>query len=212
MASMSFQTWLMFCATEAILCFTPGPAVLLVVSQGLARGAVAGLGASFGILAANMIYFILSASGIGAIILASYDLFFLIKWAGAAYLIWMGARMLLARGVSLVREAGQEGDSRGRLAPFTHGLVTQGANPKALVFFTALLPQFIDPSGGVPSQVAVLAISSTIIEFVVLSIYIGLCHRARTMIHRPAFAASLSRVGGIFLIGAGAGLATMRRT
>jgi threonine/homoserine/homoserine lactone efflux protein len=207
---MSIEAWLLFCATETVLCFTPGPAVLTVVSLSLARGASAGLRASIGILAANTFYFVLSGTGVGAVLLASWEVFFLIKWVGAAYLIWLGARMLLTRASGLAQAAaGPAG--QGSLAPFTHGLVTQGANPKALVFFTALLPQFIDPDAAVPVQVAVLGVSSIIIELLVLGLYAALAHRARTMVQQPALATSLNRAGGVLLIGAGAGLATMRR-
>ncbi len=204
---MSFQTWILFCATETVLCFTPGPAVLLVVSLALTRGARAGLGASVGILAANAFYFLLSATGIGAILLASWELFVLIKWLGAAYLVWLGLRMLLARPHPLAA-----GDSPSRsIAPVRHGLITQGANPKALVFFTALLPQFVDPAHPVPAQIAVLGISSILIELAVLGIYVAVCHRARSMMRRPGFATALNRTGGVLLIGAGAGMATIRQ-
>ena len=205
---MTIETWLLFCVTETVLCFTPGPAVLLVVSLGLTTGARAGLGASLGILAANAFYFILSATGIGAVLLASYELFFLIKWIGAAYLVWLGLRMLLSRANAF--EQASTAAPR-TLRPFTHGVVTQGANPKALVFFTALLPQFIHPESAVPYQVTILAVSSILIELAVLSIYVAVCHRARGMMHRPGFATSLNRAGGVLLIGAGAGMATLRR-
>jgi len=206
---MTIETWLLFCATETVLCFTPGPAVLLVVSLGLTAGARAGLGASLGILAANGFYFILSATSIGAVLLASYELFFLIKWIGAAYLVWLGARMLLSR-ANAFEHASTSGPQRA-LRPFAHGVVTQGANPKALVFFTALLPQFIHPESAVPYQVTILAVSSILIELTVLSIYVALCRHARGMMRRAGFATSLKRAGGMLLIGAGAGMATMRR-
>jgi len=209
---MTVEAWLLFCVTETVLCFTPGPAVLLVVSCALTRGARAGVGASLGILAANTFYFVLSATGIGAVLLASWELFFLIKWVGAAYLIWIGARMLLSRANAFDPTDAGGPAPRQSLTPFTHGVVTQGANPKALLFFTALLPQFINPEAAVPAQVAILAVSSILIEFVALSIYVAVCQRARRLAQRPALAASLHRAGGVLLIGAGAGLATMRRS
>ncbi len=209
---MSFEAWLLFCVTETVLCFTPGPAVLLVVSLALAHGAQAGLHASVGILAANAFYFVLSASGIGALLLASWELFFLIKWVGAAYLIWLGLRMLLSHASAFAPDTETGRTTRRARGPFTHGLVTQGANPKALVFFSALLPQFISPDGSVPFQVAILGVSSIFIELVVLSIYVVACHRARRVVQRPALATSLNRAGGMLLIGAGAGLATLRRS
>jgi hypothetical protein len=90
-----------------------------------------------------------------------------------------------------------------------HGLITQGANPKALVFFTALLP-FVDSGRAIAPQIAILGISS-IIEFTVLALYVAVCQRARGMVQRPGFATALNRAGGVLLIGAGAGLATTNR-
>src|SRR5262249_4888401 len=113
---------------------------------------------------------------------------------------------------ALAGETGMEPESRRRLKPFAHGLVTQGANPKAIVFFTALLPQFIDPAGGVASQVALLGISSIVIELAVLALYVAACPRARAVVRRPGLALILNRGGGLMLIGAGAGLAAMRRS
>jgi len=206
---VSFETWLFFCATEAVLSFTPGPAVLLVVSMALTRGARAGLEASAGILGANAFYFVVSATGIGAMLLASWELFFLIRWLGAAYLIWLGLHMLLARPSASASDATVP--ARRGMAPLTHGLITQGANPKALLFFTALLPQFVDPAGAIPMQIAILGVSSILIELAVLSIYVAACHRARRVTRRPGLVTALNRAGGVLLIGAGAGLAAMRR-
>jgi len=209
---MTLQAWLLFCATETVLCLSPGPAVLLVVSLSLTRGARAGFPASLGILAANALYFAVSATGIGAILLASWDLFFLIKWLGAAYLVWLGARMLLAPPSALPRESEPELRARRATRPFAHGLITQGANPKVLIYFTAILPQFITVEGSVPVQVAILGVSSMLIELAVLALYIALCHRARRTVHHPGVATALARAGGVLLISAGARLATMRRS
>src|SRR5690606_26050073 len=85
-ARMSWETWIAFCALETMLCLSPGPAVVFVVSAALGRGPRSGFAAAFGILAGNAFYFALSATGIAAIILASSALFTALKWAGAAYL------------------------------------------------------------------------------------------------------------------------------
>lgn len=207
---MTTQTWLLFCATETALCFTPGPAVLLVVSLALARGVPAGLGASFGILAANSAYFVVSATSLGAILLASWHVFFLIKWVGAAYLIWLGLRMIFFPAVRAPAERPGPSQPGFRPGAFGHGFVTQAANPKALVFFTALLPQFIDPAGAVPLQVMILGVSAVLIELAVLGIYVAACHGARRWVGDARFATPLQRVGGVFLVGAGARLAVTR--
>jgi threonine/homoserine/homoserine lactone efflux protein len=202
----------LFCATETALCFAPGPAVLLVVSQSLSRGARAGWSASFGILAVNAVYFALSATGVGAMLVASSEIFTLIKWLGAGYLIWVGARMMFGRHAS-GWPSRRMADSAARSAgsSFSLAVFTQGANPKALIFFTAILPQFINPSAAVVPQILILGISSVIIELVVLSIYVATCQTARVWASQPRFADPLERVGGIFLVAAGARLAVISR-
>jgi homoserine/homoserine lactone efflux protein len=208
---MSIEAWLLFTITETILCLSPGPAVLLVLSVSLTRGWSPGLQASAGILAANTLYFLLSATSLGAILLASWEVFFLIKWVGAAYLIWLGLTMVVARGTRAPHTAAHPTPPPTRRETFLHGVVTQGANPKALIFFTALLPQFVDPTEPVALQIAILAVTSILIEFGVLAAYTALASRARRFAQRPRFARGLERLGGGLLIGAGAGLAALKR-
>jgi homoserine/homoserine lactone efflux protein len=201
------ELWLAFCATEAVLCFTPGPAVLLVVSSAMARGARAGLAAALGILAGNTFYFALSATGIAAVIVASSWLFSLLKWAGAAYLVWLGLRMLFHRAAAGAAPAPAAAHPTRR--SFARGFVVQAANPKALVFFVALLPQFIDPALPVGRQILILGASSVGIEFAVLAIYVALAVRTRRLAG-ARWSGSLERVGGGFLVAAGARLALLR--
>jgi threonine/homoserine/homoserine lactone efflux protein len=165
--------------------------------------------AAVGVLAANAIYFALSATGLASAHHVSAQAFQVIKWLGAAYLIWLGFRMIV-RSFEAASESvlSPEPVSRGR--SFWQGFVTQGAQLNLLIYFTAILPQFIDPRGRLASQVAVLALSSFAIEFTVLSAYSALSHRAGRTV-APRFHYLVNRVGGGFLIGAGAGLATLRR-
>ena len=213
---MPLRLWLLFCATEAVLCVTPGPAVLMVVSQSLSRGARAGLAASLGILTANTLYFALSATGVGAILAASTRVFAVVKWVGAAYLVYAGVRMIvLAMAERRRGDAGTtahgsrtEGvETTGRRS-FLLGLVTQGANPKALIFFTAILPQFITPASPVLPQIVILGLSSAVIELVVLSIYVATCHSARARAGQSRLALTIQTAGGVLLIAAGALLTT----
>jgi len=201
---MSLQTWLTFCVTETVLCFIPGPAVLFVVSVALARGTRPGLAAATGILIANAFYFALSATGVAAAILASSELFTALRWLGTAYLVWLGLRMLFAR-----RDAAAVAATAAVQRSLLRGVIVQGANPKALLFFIALLPQFIDAASSVGLQIFVLGISSVVIEFFVLSLYVVLAVRARR-VAGTRFAAPLERVGGGLLLAAGARLALTR--
>jgi homoserine/homoserine lactone efflux protein len=209
---MSIETWLLFATTETILCLSPGPAVLLVLSVSLTRGWAPGLQASAGILVANTFYFLLSATSLGAILLASWEAFFLIKWAGAAYLIWLGLTMVVARGAGDIDPATPPTPMRTGRRTWLHGMITQGANPKALVFFTAFLPQFVNPAEPLAPQIAILAATSILIEFGILASYAALASRASHFAQRPRFASVFRRVGGAMLIGAGAGLAALKRT
>jgi threonine/homoserine/homoserine lactone efflux protein len=184
--------------------------VLTVVSTTLGGGSAAGWRASLGILAANAGYFVLSATGVGTILLASPKLFMALRWGGAAYLAWLGLRMLIRPTVP-----GASGETvapgAGSRTPFMTGLVTQGVNPKALIFFAALLPQFIDPAGSIPTQILVLGVTSISIELIVLLIYVALGHGARSFTGGSSLALSLTRAGGVLLLAAAAGLATLGR-
>jgi threonine/homoserine/homoserine lactone efflux protein len=207
---MRWETWLLFVITEAVLSMTPGPAVLFVLSQALKRGPGKSIWASGGILTANAAYFVLSATSLGAIIVASYRLFFVIKWAGAAYLIYLGARSIRSKSSMLALP--EEGSGRlggGRI--LRDGFLLQGANPKALLFFTAILPQFIDPRHSVPIQVCVLGLSSVLVEFVILFAYGQLAGRLTSAARSPRFEVWTNRIAGSLLIAAGVGLARIRQ-
>lgn len=205
---MTFQAWLLFCATDTLISLTPGPAVLLVVSLGVSRGARVGVRAGLGILTANALYFAISASGVGALLLASYRVFFAVKWIGAAYLVWIGLGMLWRRG-----EAGAAPSLGGRAGGFRAGFVTNASNPKLLVYFAAILPQFIDPAGrlALPLQVGTLAVTSMGIELLILVGYAALAARGRRLVETPRGALWMQRVGGGLLIAAALRVAALRR-
>ncbi|HEV7715900.1 MAG TPA: LysE family translocator [Steroidobacteraceae bacterium] len=208
---MTWTLWIAFFVTETALCFTPGPAVLLVLSQALTRGALRAIWSICGILAANTLYFVLSATGLGAILMASYDLFFVIKWAGAAYLVWLGVCAFVGKSRVMSVEAGERAPISGSRL-FLNGFILQMANPKALVFFTALLPQFINPDAAIIPQMTILALTSVVIEFFVQLFYAVLAGRVTHLATRPRFATITNRVAGTLLIGAGVGMAAIRKT
>lgn len=208
---MTWQVWTFFAVTETALCLLPGPAVLFVLSQALTRGARRTVWSIFGIIAANSVYFVLSATGIGAILIASYDVFFAVKWIGAAYLIYLGVTAFLGRSQVLSVVPGTPSHmGLGRM--FVNGFVLQMSNPKALLFFTALLPQFINPHAAVWPQVLILALTSVVIELFVQLLYATAADRASHLAARPAFARITNRVAGSLMIAAGLGLAAARRS
>lgn len=208
---MSWQVWALFAATETMLCLTPGPAVLLVLSQALSRGAARSIWSSGGILAANGLYFVISATGLGAVIVASHDLFLAVKWLGAGYLVYLGLSAFFGKGGAAAVRPGSAAAPARSWRLFVNGFVLQAANPKSLILFAALLPQFIDPAASILLQVALLGVTSILVEFVVLVGYGLIAGQAQRFAARPRFARWTERVAGSLLIGAGVGLAALQR-
>ena len=207
---MTFKTWLLFLGVETALSLSPGPAVFYTVSQGV-RGALRRtLPAAAGILTANGIYFVLSATSLGALIAASARFFTIVKWIGAAYLIYLGLKAL--RSANSMHSIALDGDpaerERDRRSVYLGGLTLQLANPKALLFFLALLPQFIDPAIPVVPQMLILAATSMVPEFCILTGYGWLAHRAAHATARFGVTGNmnrlLARIEGIGLLGCAA--------
>lgn len=203
---MTTHIWIWFAVTETLLCLTPGPAVLFVISHGLARGGTASLWANAGILSGNTFYFLLSALGLGAMLLASHDLFSIIRYAGAAYLTVLGIQTIRGAGLAVNAAAPAERTYSG-WRTWARGFALQVANPKALIFFVALLPQFIDARAPIAPQVLILATTSVLIEFLVLGSYGYLAGRASALARQPRFVKQTNLASGAMLIVAGAGVA-----
>jgi homoserine/homoserine lactone efflux protein len=204
---LTFKTWLLFLVMETALSLSPGPAVFYVVSQG-ARGALRRtVPAAAGILTANAIYFALSASSLGAIVASSAQFFSIVKWVGAAYLIYLGIKALRSanssQSVALVGRP--EHDNTALRGVYLGALTLQFANPKALLFFLALLPQFIDPAQPVAPQMLILAATSMLPELCILIGYGWLAHRAVHVSARFDVTRNmnqwLARVEGVGLLG-----------
>ncbi len=203
----------MFALTEGVLTVTPGPAVLFVVSQGLRCGSTDALWSAVGILFANALFFAISGTGVGALLTASGYLFTLVKSVGAAYLLYLGATALL-RPARLPgdRENGNgNGNGVERRTLFLRGFILQLSNPKALLFFVAILPQFIDRSRPVVPQILLLGVTSILLELLVLSVYGAAAARALRVAMRPRFATATSRLSGVLLVAAALGLLRLER-
>jgi threonine/homoserine/homoserine lactone efflux protein len=143
---------LLFVAAGLLLNLTPGPDVLYIVSHALRSGARAGMVAALGITAGCFVHIIAAAVGVSALMAASSTAFTVLKWAGAAYLVYVGLHLLLSRGESAMQleAAGAEfTGARGQFAYksiFFRGFWTNALNPKVALFFLAFVPQFIAPS------------------------------------------------------------------
>lgn len=201
--AVNWDTYWLYVATEAALSLSPGPAVMLVIAYGLTQGARRSVWASLGILSANGLYFALSATGVGALLAASEIFFRAVKWAGAAYLVYLGLAALLGRPspITVSRAAARGGSP---LTIYLSGLTLQLANPKTLVFFAAILPQFVDPRLPIGAQMAWLAAGSVIPEFFILAGYGFAASRAARLASDPRFARLTDRAAGILVLAAAA--------
>ena len=139
---------LMFIAAGWLLNLTPGPDVLYIVSCALRSGVRAGIVAALGIVSGCFVHVFAAALGVGALLATSATAFALLKWAGAAYLVWMGVKLLLARGggSSIVPVDVKDGPVAVNLwRVYRQGFLTNVLNPKVALFFLAFVPQFIAP-------------------------------------------------------------------
>ena len=189
---------------------TPGPTMLYITSCGLGQGVGAYLAACLGVLIADLIYFALTISGLSAILLASYDLFFFIKWLGVIYLIYLGIK-LISSGIS--SSLGQNNmlvkNSLRRI--FVNGFIIHISNPKTILFFSALLPQFMDPLSPLREQVLTLGAILVTTQMTVSIFYGALANRVRTITAKASSGRIISIFSGMLLLLAALWLASLRR-
>jgi len=216
---VDLNTLALFALTEFLLSLTPGPAVLLVIGLSMREGFRIGFMATLGILSTNAVFFTLSALGIGALIVASATLFTIIKWVGAAYLVYLGVGMIapLVRRLWQKRSFGKGLDlSEAKAAApkfpqtavksFWQGFTLQASNPKNILFFVAILPQFISPDGNLGTQFVMLGVVSVLLELPVLVFY-GFASALSARLMKERVIEWIEAVGGGVLIALGGALA-----
>lgn len=198
---MSWQAYLAFVAATAVMLVIPGPTILLVVSYALGQGLRAALPMAAGVALGDFTAMALSFLGLGALLATSSELFTLLRWAGAAYLIWLGIKLWRAGG-SLAVDARADAGSRVRM--FAHAWLITALNPKGITFFVAFVPQFIDPKGDWLTQL--LLLGGTFLAMATANAlgYALLASRARSVVRNERAVAIVNRAGGAALIGAGA--------
>jgi threonine/homoserine/homoserine lactone efflux protein len=151
----------LFAVAATLLLLTPGPAVLYIVARSIEQGRIAGLASVFGITTGTLVHVLASTLGLSALLVSSALAFALVKYAGAAYLIYMGVRRILSRTDRPAAPMQLPKRSLGRL--YRDGFIVNLLNPKTALFFLAFLPQFVDPArGAVPFQIAFLGLLFTL--------------------------------------------------
>lgn len=166
---MTIDTWLLYVGTVLIFMSTPGPSHLLMLSVSMSNGFHRSLATAAGDLSANAIQIFLAGLGLAAVITESQHGFTIIKWAGVSYLVWVGAKQFIASFKS--RANSPTGTVTSLKQLWFRGFVTSAANPKAVVFFAALFPQFLNPQQSLAPQIAILGATYIIIDGSFLASY-----------------------------------------
>jgi threonine/homoserine/homoserine lactone efflux protein len=205
-ALMSTQVYLAYVAASIALALLPGPMVTLVIANSLRYGTRAGLiniaGAQLGL---GVVIFVVGL-GLATLMATAGYWFDWVRFAGAAYLVWLGIKLMRA---PVAENAGDAPPPPPRGGFFLQGFLVLLSNPKVLVFFGAFIPQFVDLNGNHFTQVAILGATFMVAAAISDAIYAMLAGRARVFL-RGRGAKLLAHLSGIFMIGGGVWLALVR--
>jgi threonine/homoserine/homoserine lactone efflux protein len=204
---MNFEMWLFFVAASTALVLIPGPTVLLVVSYALGQGWRAALPMAVGVALGDFTAMSLSVLGIGAVLMASAVLLTIVKWIGAAYLIYLGIKLFRAGGTL---SAEPKTDASSALRMGAHAWLVTTLNPKGILFFVAFFPQFIDQHAPFWPQALVLQITFLTIAFANALAYAFFASCARGLVRSERIIGVVNKTGGAMLIGAGVASVAVR--
>jgi threonine/homoserine/homoserine lactone efflux protein len=192
------HTFLIFAAASAAFLAVPGPSVIYIVSRSLAEGRRAGVVSALGIQGGGLVHVIAATIGVSALLASSATAFSVVKYAGAAYLIYLGIRKL--------RHGDDEAEGVGGPVPrrqlFWQGVIVNSLNPKTALFFLAFLPQFVDPDrGAVAPQVLALGVLFLVLATLSDSTYALVAGSVRGWLGERG--RTLARVSGVSYLGLG---------
>lgn len=214
---MDVQHWLLFAAAGLLLNLTPGPDVLYIVTHGMRSGARAGMVAALGITAGCFVHILAAALGVSALMAASATAFSVLKWLGAAYLVYVGIRMVLARAPSpsdqnaiySIANNNRRTGATALKSLFFQGFWTNALNPKVALFFLAFVPQFITPT--TENKPLAFLLLGLLFNFNALWVNMGWALAAAWMARRVGAVQrgmyKLERAAGVMFIGFGLNLA-----
>src|SRR5215210_8007545 len=189
------STYVLFVAAALALLLVPGPAVIYVVARSVSGGRLTGLVSVLGVELGTLLHVVFAAAGLSAIVVSSAVAFSVVKWLGAAYLVWLGVRHIFGRGGG-DQEAPLSGSGENRLRVFWQSVLVQVLNPKVALFFLAFLPQFVDPSRGAAwTQVVVLGATLATLGLFTDGLYALLGGTAGEWIKKQRTGAGLRRTG-----------------
>jgi threonine/homoserine/homoserine lactone efflux protein len=205
---MTIATYLLFVAAVALLILTPGPTMLMCLTNAVNHGPRRAMTSVAGAVTAVLGVMLLSAMGLGALLAASESAFTTAKVVGAAYLIWLGIRTFRSQASALPLDAPPAPRSR---SFFLQGLLVGASNPKALLFFAAFFPQFLNPALPIAPQFGILALTFVAFEFAVLTLCALSVARLAPFLRQGTAVRAINRIcGGLFTLMGGLLLLTRR--
>ncbi len=204
---MDIELYLLFLVTTIMLILVPGPSAITVATQGASHNEKNAFLCILGVAGADVLFFLLSATGIASLIVASNFLFSIIKWSGVIYLIYLGTFAIFSKVGTINIDVPITKTNPAKA--FSQGLIIQLANPKALMYFSALLPQFIDPNKPIVFQMFLMGLTCFLADLLVYSMYsrIG-SHLAKKQI-KSWVISIINKTAGIALITTGIKMATL---
>lgn len=209
---MDFHTLVTFALVAGITIITPGPAVLLSIRNGIAFGLRSVLWSGLGNICGVFCLSAAAMCGLGAVMKSSTVVFSVVQLMGAGYLLYLGIRSLRSGAASLpVLAETRPGDTPANRRLFVEAFLTAVSNPKALLFFTALFPQFVKPGQPLVSQFFWLTGIFMTIAYATHLVYAAAASRTRTFLRRPVFSLWLNRAVGVTFIMFAVGLLSFRR-
>lgn len=208
---MTLEVWFYYVVAVLILTASPGPSSLLCMTKGVVSGWKVGAYTALGSLSAITLIMTLSFTGLGVVISSSEIVFNIVKWVGAGYLIYLGVKVLLSSQENYEKLLPNQSKNERFYTHYTSGFIVGASNPKAILFFTALFPQFIDPLGSLFSQYVIFAMTFVTLELLWLLLYAYLGSKSSDWVFASGRAKLFNRLTGCVFIGAGALLSVSSR-
>jgi len=208
---MELHVWLAFASASIALLLIPGPTVLLILSYAISQGRRVALATVAGVALGDLFAMSASLAGLGALVLTSAKLFILLKWIGAAYLVYLGIKLFRSAPDASLGTLGDAPEASARMV-FVHSAAVTALNPKSIVFFIAFVPQFIDPNAVLAPQFGVLIATFVGLAAANALAYALLADKLRQKIARPSVLPFLTRLGSAALVAMGVATATLRRS
>ncbi|WP_102867016.1 LysE family translocator [Pseudovibrio exalbescens] len=207
---MELQVWLAFVAASIVLVAIPGPSIMLTMSYALSQGRRVAIATAAGVAVGDLVAMTTSLAGLGALVMASAELFTLLKWLGAIYLVFLGFKLIRTAPTTNVGVMPTP-ERKSERSVFFHALLVTAFNPKSIAFFIAFVPQFIDPQLPLFPQFALLVATFVTLGGVNALMYALVADQLRKRITRPSVLTWFTRTGGGAMIAMGLATAAMKR-